>query len=47
VKSFMTAFETGQMGLGVAIPLFAFPLFAPWVMIVTRRMITQLAGGAI
>ena len=47
VKSFMTAFETGQMGLGVAIPLFAFPLFAPWVMIVTRRMITQWAGGAI
>jgi len=47
VKSFMTAFETGQMGLGAAIPLFAFPLFAPWVMIVTRRMITQWAGGAV
>lgn len=46
VKSFMTAFETGQMGLGAAVPLFAFPLFAPWVMIVTRRMITQWAGGA-
>lgn len=47
VKSFMTAFETGQMGLGAAVPLFAFPLFAPWVMIVTRRMITQWAGGAV
>jgi len=46
VKSFMTAFETGQMGLGAAIPLFALPLFAPWVMIVTRRMITQWAGGS-
>lgn len=47
VKSFMTAFETGQMGLGVAIPLFAFPLFAPWMMVVTRRMIIQWAGGSV
>jgi len=46
VKSFMTAFETGQMGLGVAIPVIVFPLFAPWVMVVTRRMITRWAGGA-
>ena len=45
VKSFMTAFETGQMGVGVAIPVFVFPLFAPWMMTVTRRMITRWAGG--
>jgi len=45
VKSFMTAFENGQMGLGVAIPVIVFPLFAPWVMVVTRRMITKWEGG--
>ena len=47
VKSFMTAFETGQMGVGVAIPLVVFPLFAPWMMLVTRRMITRWAGGGV
>jgi len=46
VKSFMTAFATGKMGLGVAIPLVAFPLFAPLVLLVTRRMVSQWAGGA-
>jgi len=47
VKSFMTAFVTGRMGLGVAIPLIAFPLFAPLVLLVTRRMISQWVGGAV
>jgi multiple sugar transport system permease protein len=47
VKSFMTAFVTGKMGLGVAIPVIAFPLFAPLVLLVTRRMISEWAGGAV
>lgn len=41
VKAFLTAFQSGQMGKGVAVPLVAFPIFAPVMLLVTRRMIPK------
>ena len=38
VKTFITAFTSGQMGLGVAVPLMAFPLFVPVMWIVTSAL---------
>ena len=38
VKTFVTAFNSGQLGLGVAIPLMAFPLFVPIIWFVTRNL---------
>ncbi len=39
VLTFMTAFESGKMGSGVAAPLLLFPLFAPLIVIVTGGMV--------
>jgi len=47
VKAFITAFQTGQMGKGVAVPLMAFPIFAPAMLLVTRRMIARWAAASV
>ncbi len=46
VKAFVTAFETGQMGLGIALPLLAFPLFAPLMLWASKGMVKDLIGVA-
>lgn len=47
VKSFVTAFTSGQLGMGVAVPLMAFPVFLPIVWFVTRSLAgSQTAGRA-
>lgn len=38
VKTFVTAFTSGEMGLGVAVPLMAFPLFVPIMWFVTASL---------
>lgn len=41
VKTFVTAFNAGQLGLGVAVPLMAFPLFVPLIWLVTRNLASR------
>lgn len=38
VKTFVTAFNSGQLGLGVTVPLIAMPLFVPIIWIVTGSL---------
>jgi multiple sugar transport system permease protein len=45
VLTFMTAFESGKMGAGVAAPLLMFPLFAPLILLVTGTMVKSTVGG--
>ena len=44
ILTFNIAFDTGQMGLGVAAPLLMFPLFAPMILIVTGSMVRSIVG---
>lgn len=44
VLTFMTAFESGKLGSGVAAPLLMFPLFAPLILFVTNRMVKANLG---
>lgn len=44
ILTFNIAFDTGQMGLGVAAPLLMFPLFAPMILIVTNSMVRSIVG---
>lgn len=46
VKAFVTAFDTGQLGLGIALPLLAFPLFAPLMLLASQGMVRGLVGGS-
>lgn len=47
VTAFTEAFSSGKLGLGSAVPMIAFPIFAPLIMLVTRRMIKDWAGGSV
>jgi len=45
VQAFVTAFNSGQLGKGIAMPLLTIPLFIPFMLIVTRRLIARWTVG--
>jgi len=45
VQAFVTAFNSGQLGKGIAMPLLTIPLFIPLMVIGTRRLIARWTVG--
>ncbi|MEM2385399.1 MAG: sugar ABC transporter permease [Candidatus Bathyarchaeia archaeon] len=47
VKTFIVAFNAGQLARGITIPILAFPIFAPAIWLITRRMLAKWASGGL
>jgi len=47
VQAFVTAFNSGQLAKGIAMPLLTIPLFIPVMLIGTRRLIARWTVGSI